>query len=308
MLRNGHLNTIYPTLFRRQKSPAYERVRVTTLDDDFLHVDCILQNHKRLAILCHGLEGTSLSKYIIGTGDILSQQGWDIAAINYRGCSGEQNLNPILYHSGATEDLHDVVQWFAGDYDEISLVGFSLGGNLVLKYCGEKKRSLSDNIRSAIALSVPVDLAEGSQTISQLKNYIYQKKFLISLSKKVIAKSKQFPDIVDASLLRKIRTLYDFDDVYTSKLHGFEDAEDYYKISSSKQFLRHIDIPALIINALDDPFLPEACYPYHEVKGNKSLSMITPSYGGPVGFTTPGEAHYWDEVVVSNFLGKHSHL
>ena len=167
---------------------------------------------------------------------------------------------------------------------------------------------MPSNIQSAVAVSVPVHLESGCKRISKKANYIYQKKFLVSLREKIHAKGNQFPDIIDVSLLDNIKSLYEFDDVYTSKLHGFKDAKDYYTINSSLQFLGGIDIPTLIINALDDPFLPDACYPYKEVENNPYLSMLTPDYGGHVGFVMPGKAHYWDEVVISQFISEHSLL
>ena len=152
-LRNGHLSTIYPSFFRKQDMAAFRRITITTPDDDFLDVDVLAAGHKRAVLLCHGLEGSSQSQYIHGNARLLSGQNWDILAMNYRFCSGRINKQLTLYHSGATYDLDTVIQYFLPQYDEIVLVGFSLGGNLVLKYCGERGTSLNPKVRKAVAIS-----------------------------------------------------------------------------------------------------------------------------------------------------------
>ena len=236
-----------------------------------------------------------------GTASLLQRNDWDVAAYNYRFCTEDINLQLRMYHSGATDDLDTVVQHYKDHYDEIALVGFSLGGNLVLKYAGENGKSIDTKISKVIALSVPVDLGAGSINISKVHNYIYQKNFLTSLTKKIKAKHQQYPNDIDLSLLKKVKTLFDFDNIYTGPVHGFNDAWDYYTQCSSKQFIRDINIPCLIVNAQDDPFLPEECYPYQEAKDNKLVHLLVPKYGGHVGFVTSRE-HYWDEEVINHFL------
>ena len=250
------------------------------------------------------MEGSSSSKYIIGTGEILHQNGWDIAAINYRGCSGMINKKARFYHSGATDDIHEVVLQIGKNYNEIALIGFSLGGNLVLKYLGENVFASARAVMSVVAISVPVDLEAGSKQISKKSNFIYEKKFLKSLRIKVKDKSEQFPELLDPTLLKSINSIYDFDDVYTSKLHGFKSAVDYYKQSNSKQFLGGIKVPTLIINALDDPFLPKPCYPTKEANRNPWITLITPKYGGHVGFASTTASHYWEEEVINLYLNE----
>ena len=270
-LRNGHVNTIYPTFFRKNPHVSYSRQRLITEDDDFLDIDLLLGSHSRVAILCHGLEGSSKSKYILGTAAHLHNNGWDIAAINYRGCSGEVNKQKILYNSGATYDLDRVVEEYIDKYDEVVLVGFSLGGNLVLKYLGDGIYSNADRIRSCVAVSVPVDLKAGCSNIIKPINFIYDYKFLKSLKQKVRLKSKQFPDAYNVEYLANVKSLYDFDDIYTAPIHGYEGSDDYYTKCSAKPFIKSIAKPTLIINALDDPFLPKACYPYNEIAKNEIL-------------------------------------
>ena len=259
-------------------------------------------------MLCHGLEGSSSSKYIIGASSILTENNWDTAAINYRGCSGEMNKQLRMYHSGATDDLAAVLSYFEANYDEIALVGFSLGGNLVLKYCGEKSSSLMNKIRAVIGFSVPTDLQAASVNISRPSNYIYQRKFLVSLFDKLKQKHLQYPQHIDLALISKIKTVFDFDDFITGPLHGFEDAVDYYTRCSSEQFLTSITIPTLIINAKDDPFLPDECYPHELLEGNSLVRFMAPKFGGHVGFVVQGEKYYWSEKMITTFLNEQSEI
>jgi predicted alpha/beta-fold hydrolase len=308
LLRNGHFNTIYPVLFRGQNVPAYERVRYETPDEDFFDVDFQKAGNKRIAIICHGLEGSSRSKYVIGTSTLLHQNAWDVAAINHRSCSGEINRTQRMYHSGATWDLDFLIDILLPHYEEISLVGFSLGGNMVLKYSGEQSNNLDEKIRSIVAVSVPMDLRAGSIQIGRRSNYIYEKKFLITLLKKMKIKARQFPELIDEYSIPSCRSMYDFDERYTAPLHGFVNADDYYAKSSSKFFVEFIQRPALIINALDDPFLPEECYPESIVAQNPYCSLEIPKYGGHVGFVEWRQKYYWEEKRILAFLSEHSRL
>ena len=295
---------MYPTLFRKQPTPEYKRQQVLTPDDDFLDIDTLFQNRSRLAILCHGLEGCSTSQYMMATATLLQEKGWDVACINYRSCSGRLNKQVRMYHSGATDDLHTVIEHYKENYEELALVGFSLGGNLVLKYSGDKKYTVDSKIQRVVAVSVPVDLMAGCINICRISNFIYQKNFMKSLTAKVRQKNEQHPDAFDLGLLKKIKTLFDFDDYFTGPIHGFQDAEDYYTRCSSKQFLGGIDRSTLIINALDDPFLPEECYPYEEVNENPNLAMLTPAHGGHVGFVIRGQRYFWIEQTIEAFLNQ----
>ncbi len=306
-LRNGHINTIYPYYFRKKNLLLYIRERFSTPDNDFYDVDWLLsENKKRLCILLHGLEGSSGSQYIRGNAKTLYNHEFNIAAINFRSCSGEINRQPTMYHSGFTKDLHHFVQNVEAKFDEIFLCGFSLGGNVVMKYAGDGVYSLSPKIKAIAGVSVPCDLRAGSIKIMERKNHFYETKFLETLLKKVKIKHQHHPDKIDIRWLNKVKTLWDFDDRFTSTLHGFQDAEDYYRQCNSKQFLSHIKIPALIINAKDDTFLPESSYPYDEAKSNENLFLMTPKYGGHVGFTTFGTDSYWNETNVLKFFMQYS--
>lgn len=304
LFKNRHVNTIYSSLFRKTKPLSFKRKRIETLDDDFLDIDLIENASRKIVILCHGLEGSSDSKYIQATAKLLSLNGYSVAAMNYRFCSGEINRQLVTYHSGKTDDLHTVINFVLPNYDSVYLVGFSLGGNLILKYNGDGLFSLSPKIKANVAISVPVDLKGSSISLKRCENVLYRWRFLRTLSKKMFLKHQQFPNELDLAPLKKIKTLTDFDDFFTSKINGFKDAEDYYLKASSKQFIHNISKPTLLINALDDPFLSESCFPISEAEENSNFFLMTPIYGGHVGFISKG-AFYWSEIQILNFLNSY---
>lgn len=300
--RNAHINTIYSSLFRRLKPLPFKRKRIETLDDDFLDIDFLENGSRKIVVLCHGLEGSSSSTYIQATAALLSANGYAIAAMNYRFCSGEINRQLTTYHSGKTDDLHLVISQLLPDYDAIYLVGFSLGGNLVLKYSGDGHYMLSDKIKATVAVSVPVDLHNSSLELSKPKNLLYTWRFLHTLRKKIILKHQQYPDEVALAPLRQLKKLIDFDEHYTSSLNGFKNAADYYTQASSKPFLGSIQFPALLINALDDPFLSQSCFPMEEAEKSSYFHLMTPPYGGHVGFVSFNRKHYWIEKQIMAFI------
>ena len=302
LLRNGHLNTIYAPLFRRQKSLAFIRERLNLPDGDFLDLDFLRANHRRLVILCHGLEGSSSSQYMIGLSSIFHANNWDVLAINYRGCSGEMNRAVRMYHSGATGDLDFVIQSVKHQYDALALVGVSLGGNMVSVYAGQQAENIDPKIKGIVGISVPTNLLAGVHKIMQASNYIYERRFLKSLLTKMRLKARQYPEIFTEEKIRSVRTIYEFDDTFTGPISGFKDAKDYYTKCSSGQFIPKIRVPTLIINALDDPFLPDECYPSKEMISNKFVTLLYPEYGGHVGFVQFGQKHYWEEKIALQFL------
>ena len=304
LFKNSHVNTIYSSLFRKTKPLSLKRKRIETLDDDFLDIDLIENGSRKIVILCHGLEGSSDSKYIQATAKLLSLNGYSVAAMNYRFCSGEINRQLVTYHSGKTDDLHTVINFVLPNYDSVYLVGFSLGGNLILKYNGDGLFSLSPKIKANVAISVPVDLKGSSISLKRCENVLYRWRFLRTLSKKMHLKHQQFPNELDVVPLKKVKNLTDFDDFFTSKINGFKDAEDYYLKVSSKQFIPNISKPTLLINALDDPFLSESCFPISEANENSNFFLMTPFHGGHVGFISKG-VFYWSEIQILNFLNSY---
>ena len=285
--RNGHLSTIYSGLLRKVENLEQIRERITLPDNDFIDLDWSYAKtkSKKLVIIIHGLEGSSKRAYIRGSAKLLSESGFDVCAINLRGCSGFSNNLYRSYHSGATEDLQAVIDYVLqlNRYQNIYLHGFSLGGNLLLKYLGEE-RTVPNEIKGAVAISVPCQLADSLYQLLQFKNVLYAKRFKGNLIEKLKIKQQKFPESISDDDIKRVKTLKDFDDIYTSKAHGFNDAMDYYAKCSSLQFLSSIKVPTLIINALNDSFLGKDCYPIEIAKHHEQLFLEMPKYGGHVGF------------------------
>lgn len=306
-LFNAHLETIIPSLFRKVSLQPYQRERITTSDDDFLDLDWLIQGSKKLVIISHGLEGNTTRGYIKGMAKALYTHGYDILAWNYRGCSEEINKAVQFYHSGATDDLATVIA-HAGQkrYDTINLVGFSLGGNLTLKYLGED-RVRPAVIKKAATFSVPIDLHTSCVKISRPSNWIYSQRFLKSLRKKVTAKAGVMPEL-DTSGLAAVKTLHQFDDFFTGPIHGFKNALDYYTQCSAIRFIERINIPTLLVNAKNDPFLSPECYPHDKLKNHPFVIFESPDRGGHVGFSQNNKnGLYWSEERTLNFFsGRHS--
>jgi hypothetical protein len=308
-LRGGHLSTVYPTLFRRVGTPILEQERLELDDGDFLDLDWSSRGFERLAIIGHGLEGESRAKYMLGMSLALQNQGWDTLAWNCRGCSGEPNRLLRSYHSGVSEDLEAVIHHALSRsrYREIALIGFSLGGNILLKYLGEQGPAAPSEIVAAIAFSVPCDLTSSSLRLGDWSNQIYMARFMKDLRKKVIQKNEVFPGKLDLEGLHRVKSFAEFDDRYTAPLNGFEHAQDYWTKASSKPLLPAIRVPTLLIQALNDPFLPRPCFPFEEAEANPALFLETPDHGGHVGFISRGN-EYWSEIRAGAFAGQFSDL
>ena len=302
--RNGHFSTVYSGMFRKVHGLTQNRERIDLPDGDFLDLDwseSVLPTQK-MVILLHGLEGDAQRHYITGSAKHLNQNGFDACAVNFRGCSGEPNRLYRSYHSGATEDLISVINYVLAtkDYSELYLMGYSLGGNLALKYVGEEK-TLPKEIKSVVGISVPCDLRETCNQLLQSKNVLYSIRFKKNLLIKLKNKKNIFPEMISEEEIRAIATLKDFDDVYTAPAHGFKDAYDYYEKCSCKPHLFNISIPSLILNAKDDSFLGAACYPYKEAEENPKLYLETPNFGGHVGFWGRQNISYAEERAMEFF-------
>lgn len=305
-LAGGHLQTIFPALFRRVRKITGNPERLELPDGDFIDLEWAGRGSRRLAILSHGLEADFLTGYIQGMAAALVRRGWDVLVWNFRGCGKGPNRLLRMYHSGATEDLDAVVRHALANHaaDAIALAGFSLGGNLTLKYLGENAAGLPERIRGAVALSVPCDLACSSRELSLLSNRIYMERFLIALRSKIRVKDRMFPGSLDLTGLSRVRTFQEFDDRYTAPIHGFRDAADYWERNSCRRFMAGIRVPTLLINARNDPFLGPDCYPEAEAAASEWLHLETPATGGHVGFPSFGNGgEYWSETRASEFLG-----
>ncbi len=307
LLRNAHLQTIYPTLCRRVARVRYVRERIETPDGDFLDLDWAPRGAapaRGLVIISHGLEGSSASHYVRGMAHAVRSAGWDALAWNYRGCSGEPNRLLRSYHSGATGDLATVVQHALARHARLALVGFSMGGNLTLKYLGEAGAAVHPGVVAAVAFSAPCDLGASSRRIGHPSNRLYMARFLLSLRRKLIAKRRVLPGRIDLTGYHRMRTFKDFDDRYTAPFNGFRDAEDYWTQASSRPYLPRIRVPTLIVSARNDPFLTPECFPEEEAAASEWLHLEAPLEGGHVGFASfRPDGRYWSEVRVLDFIG-----
>ncbi len=306
-LPNGHFQSIYPSLFR--KTPvSYVRERITTPDNDFLDLDWLTatdSNHK-LVILSHGLEGNSTRQYVTGMANSLSQSGYDVLAWNYRSCSQEINRQVRFYHSGETTDLQLVINHaLAKGYTDICLMGFSLGGNVTLKYLGEQAENINPAIKKAVVFSVPMDLGACSTNIGEPRNRLYLWKFLRTLKTKIKVKSALFPDKIKFESYVKVKNFWDFDHIYTGPIHGFDGATDYYNRNSSKYFVDAITIPTLIVNAQNDPLVPYQSLPIAVIETMPNVTLELTEEGGHCGFR-PSQVNkngaYWSEQRALAFL------
>ncbi|MCF7560184.1 alpha/beta fold hydrolase [Sabulilitoribacter multivorans] len=303
--KNGFVSTVYSGLIRRI-SLKQERERITLSDGDFLDLDWSFSNQKtnKVIILLHGLEGHAQRPYMTGAAKLFNQNSIDAVCVNFRGCSGERNLKYRSYHSGATDDLEEIIDHIIKEknYEEIYLKGISLGGNLILKYLGERT-NVPKQVKAAIGVSVPCDLNGSCKELHKLKNKLFRDRFLKDLLFHLKEKQKAFSDKISLDDVNSIKTLLDLDNVYTSKAHGFKDALEYYEKCSALQFLVNIKVPTLIINALNDSFLSPECYPIKEAKKNSNLHLEMPNYGGHVGFIDKRNVYY-NEKRALEFINK----
>ncbi|WP_166964268.1 YheT family hydrolase [Yeosuana marina] len=293
--KNGHVSTVYSGLMRRVKGLTQERERITLPDGDFLDLDWSFSEEKtnKVIIMLHGLEGNAQRPYMTGTAKLFNNNKIDAVCVNFRGCSGSDNLKYRSYHSGATEDLESVINHIIQTkaYTHIYIKGISLGANMALKYLGERTE-IPQEIKAVIAVSVPCSLEGSARMLHTLENRLYHDRFKKHLVDRLRIKQQQYSDILSLDALNSIKTLYDFDNVYTAKAHGFKDGLDYYTQCSCLQFLPNIKVPSLIINALNDSFLSPECYPVKEAKQNENLFLEMPKHGGHAGFIDKKNVYY----------------
>ncbi len=295
IFRNAHVSTIYPNILRKVNSIQQKRERLELDDGDFIDLDWSYTASitEKVTIVVHGLEGNAQRQYMMGIARLLNKNNWDTVLVNLRNCSGEVNRLYKSYNAGVSDDLDHIVNHVLSKnkYTTISLCGFSLGGNITLKYLGEG-RKIPFEIKAAVAVSVPCDLYNSLLEINKPKNYIYEQRFIRHLKAKLYERHAVFPNKISKSDIKACSSLIDIDNLYTSVAHGYKDAVDYYTQCSSKQFLKNIEIPTLILNAKNDSFLGNRCYPENEAKENPNLFLEIPKYGGHVGFYSPGKTYY----------------
>lgn len=303
-LLGPNLMTVFGAALRPGPRVPVARERWELSDGDFVDVDRLAgPEGSPLLLALHGLEGSSSAHYVRGLLAQARSRGWRALALNFRGCSGDMNRLVRSYHSGETGDLDELVRRAREESDRIALAGFSLGGNVLVKWLGEQGASVPREIKAAVALSVPFDLAQCAQTLDGpgFWRWVYRTRFLWSLKRKSIEKLRKFPGAADVARVRNARTLVEFDDALTARLHGFAGATDYYAQSSSGAFVDRVRVPLLLLSAEDDPFIPARCIPR---SSNPAVTVEVSPKGGHLGFVegSPWAPRFYAERRAAEFL------
>lgn len=308
-LRGAHAQTIYP-YFLARPAIVYRRERWELDDGDFIDIDW-LDNvaDAPLVVLFHGLEGSSYSHYALSIMALLRQLGWRGAVVHFRGCSGSPNRLERAYHAGDSNEIDFILRRISeqgkrpGFRLPLYAVGVSLGGNALLKWLGEQGRQACQVVDGVVAVSVPLDLAAAGGALASGFNLLYTRHFLDTLKRKALEKLDRFPSLFDSGAVAACKTLYEFDNLVTAPLHGFRNTEDYWEQSSSKPWLRQIEVPTLLINALNDPFMPASVLPRSQ-EVSSAVVREFPEEGGHAGFLHapfPGKLTWLPERIVSFF-------
>jgi len=289
-LRGGHAQTIYPYFLKRPQI-RYRRERVAAGDGDFWAFDWLDAPHAAdapLVVLFHGLEGGAGSHYALLLMRHLSERGWRGVVPHWRGCGGEPHRLPRAYHSGDFEEVGAMLSALCARVPPgptIFACGVSLGGSALLNWLGRQGAAARDIVRAAATVSAPLDLMAAGIAIGQGLNRIYTWHFLQTLRPKALAMAKAFPGVLDAARIHRVRSMWDFDDSVTAPLHGFAGADDYWTRASSKPWLARIEVPTLVVNARNDPFVPDSSLPGSDAVG-AHVVLEQPPHGGHVGFMT----------------------
>ena len=306
-LPGANAQTLWPTMFRRPARPRLSWERLRLPDGDFVDLSWAGEDSHITVVCLHGLEGSYRSAYAAGMLNALAAHGWRAVLLHFRGCSGELNQLPRSYHSGDTGDLGYLLDVLGRRNPDsiLAAVGYSLGGNVLLKYLGE--RGTASPLRAAAAVSVPFDLGAAAQRLDCGFSRLYQWRLLRSLRAKTAEKIARCETMPPVPALRQLRNFWNFDDAVTAPLHGFRGADDYYARSSSRQFLAAIETPTLLLHARDDPFMtPDAVPTHRELAANVRLELS--QRGGHVGFVDgrwPWRAEYWLEQRIPEYLAEH---
>lgn len=293
-LPGGNAQTLWPLAIKGQ-TPAYRRERWQTPDDDFIDLDWVdatpTDTTVPTVVLFHGLEGSSASHYARALMRAVAARRWRGVVVHFRGCSGEPNKLLRSYHSGDSNEIDWILRRLKASaicsVAPIFVAGVSLGGNALLKWLGEQGHAATGIIEAAAAISAPLDLAAASRSLATGFNRVYTKNFLMTLIPRALAKHQRFSGVIDASRLKAARSLADFDDAVIAPVHGFADANDYYAKSSSKCLLGFIQVPTLVLNAANDPFLPASALP-NASDVSSAVQLEIPVHGGHVGFVSAG--------------------
>ncbi len=304
--RSPHAQTLLPYLFRFYPKPAYRRERLTLQDSDFLDLDFLDAKvpQSSLVILLHGLEGSSASHYARGISHALHKAGFGVVVMHFRGCSGEANRLDRTYHSGETGDIAELVSVLQQRFPSKKLyaIGISLGGNVLLKWLGELGKA--SPLDAAVAVSVPFELSKAAQRLEQGFSRFYQWHLVTKLKQSLGRKYPRDTMPVSIHEAEACRSFRQFDDCVTAPLHGFDGVDDYYTQSSSRQYLHAIRVPTLILQAMDDPFLPLEAIPNGQELSDTTILELC-EQGGHVGFVSgslPLWPQYWLDQRITHFL------
>jgi predicted alpha/beta-fold hydrolase len=310
----GHMQTLLPVIMRPLK-PADQTFLIELPDGDqvaadfypALNIDTQTTSARnKLLIVTHGLEGSSRQPYVLGICHAAQQNKFDVLAWNLRGCGDIDNRLPKLYYSGCSEDLDAIITWAEQqDYKDIYLAGYSLGGNVVLKWLGEQGTAANDrHIKCVATASVPVDLKGCVQTLDHWGKMIYRQRFVSDMKERLRRKAKKFPGVIDLSNLSNVKTLADYDEFFSAPLNGFKNADELYKKCSAKHFLQGITVPTLLVSATNDPFLSDSCFPRTLAQEHPLLTLELTRTGGHVGYLSH-KGEWWMDRRFLDFFAQH---
>ncbi|MFT4740790.1 MAG: putative alpha/beta-fold hydrolase [Marivirga sp.] len=306
LFHNTHASTIYASLLRYIPSVKFERERLHLDEGDFLDLDWSRRGSKKLILILAGLEGKSSSLYSRALIRHFNQNEWDAVGMNYRGCSGQPNNLLKGYHMGASEDVDASIKHILQKYhyEEIILVGYSLGGNLALKYLGEKGTEVPKQVKGSVSFSVPMELEKSNARLNKWYNWHYLKWFMLTLNYKANQKKKQFPEA-----LKSFKGFFmsgnftNFDTHFTAPANGYSKVQDYWEASSSKPVLHNVSVPSLVINSLNDTFITDDCFPHEAAKENPHLYLEITHKGGHCGYIRRFfEKSWWMEERAMEFI------
>ncbi len=312
-LRNPHAQTLAGTVIPRRFKVIAESSEPRYFDTApavRVLAHCSWQTDRGVRptlVILHGMEGSTESRYMLGTAEKALGAGFNAVRVNTRNCGGTEHLTSTLYHAGLTDDLRQIIAELAerDGLDEIYIAGFSLGGNVVLKLAGEYGRNVPRHLKGVIAVSPSIDLNASADAIELWSNTIYNMRFVWSLRTRMRRKARLFPESYDASRLRGVWSIRKFDDVYTAPHSGFGNVANYYARASALQFINRIAVPTLIIHAQDDPFIPFESFRHPDIDANPNVVLLAPEQGGHVGFISAdreGEERFWAEAMAVEFL------
>jgi len=302
-MASSHLETILPSMFFKIEGVNYQRERLELDDGDFLDIDWLKSGGKKLIILSHGLEGNSDRHYMMRPAKFFSERGWDVLAWNCRGCSGEINRLIRTYHHGDIEDISIVIDHaLVLGYEEISLIGYSMGGNMTLKYLGVNGAGLDERIKCAVGFSVPCNLEDSSAAIANGSGKMYEKRFLRKLKTKIETKAEKYPELTLD--WEGIKNFHDFNEAFTLPVYGFETEDEFHEQARSDVYFESIRIPTLVANALNDPMLGGRNFPFEMAEKAKHVWLETPELGGHVGFTIKGDEYSWMEYRAEEWIAR----